>query len=163
MATGSVSALDPNSWSLIETKTISSSTSSFTFSSLGGKYKKLLLALNCGLTGNNGYFTMTFNNDTDANYAGGPDTGDGSGSSNREKNKIWLTATPTYDYQMNGYIQWANCDSVVPKVVEGGVSNYACDVSNGVYLGTSVVSSLEVQVLTVSANSGTVKLYGIVA
>lgn len=163
MATSNVSALDPTDWSLIETKTISSNTSSFTFSSLGGKYKKLLLALNCGVTGNNGYFTMTFNNDTDPNYAGGPTNSDGSGSSNREKNKIWLVASPTYDYQMNGYVQWANCDSVAPKVIEKGVSNYAADLSNGVYLGTSAVSSLEVQVITVSANSGTIKLYGIVA
>jgi hypothetical protein len=162
MATSNVSALDPTDWSLIETKTISTSTSSFDFTGLGGKYKKLLLALNCGVTGNNGYFTMTFNNDAE-NYAGGPTNSDGSGSSNRAKDKIWLTASQTYDYQMNGFIQWANCDSTVPKIAEKGVSNYAADISNAVYLGTSAISSLQVQVITVSANSGTIKLYGIVA
>ena len=163
MATSNVSALDPTDWSLIETKTISTATSSFDFTGLGGKYKKLLLALNCALSGNNGYFTMTFNSDTGTNYAGGPDSGDGSGSSNREKSRIWLTATPTYDYQMNGYIQWANCDSIAPKVAEGGVSNYAANISNAVYLGTSAISSLQVNVITVTANSGTIRLYGIVA
>jgi hypothetical protein len=162
MATGSVSASDPTNWILVETKSIASATSSFDFTGLGGTYKKLMLVLNCALSGNNGYFTMTFNNDG-SNYAGGPTNSDGSGSSNRAKDKIWLTASPTYDYQMNGFIQWANCDSTAPKIAEKGVSNYAADISNAVYLGTSAITSLQVQVITVTANSGTIQLYGILA
>lgn len=162
MATGSVSAVDSDVWQLIETKSVSNG-NTYTFSNLSGAYKKLMLVFDT-TAGYSSYPCMRFNADDSAKYAGGPTNSDGSGSSNREKNKIFLVASPVYDSQFNCMIVWTNTDQIAPKYVEAGVSNYAADLSNGVYLGTDPITS-------VTAfcgggdnfGSGTIKLYGIMA
>jgi hypothetical protein len=63
MATGSVSALDQDTWQLIQTDTISSSTSTVTLSSTTG-YKKILVVGKA--VGRNGYPLIRPNNDSSA-------------------------------------------------------------------------------------------------
>lgn len=162
MATSSVSAIDSEVWQLIETKTISG-TNTQTFSGLGGAYKKLMLA--CDMTsGYSSYPCMRFNGDSGDKYAGGPTNSDGSGSSNRARDKIYLVASPIYDSQFNCVMVFNNTHGIGPKYAEAGVSNYAADISNALYLGTDPISSVTVFCSGGdNFGSGTMKLYGLVA
>lgn len=162
MATGSVSAIDSDVWQLIETKTISGG-NTYTFSGLGGAYRKLMIAFDM-TSGYSSYPCLRFNGDSGEKYAGGPFSGDFAGSSNRERTKIFLVSSPVYDSQFNCVMVWNNTDQIAPKCAEFGVSNYAADITNAVYLGTSPVSS--VTALCHGGDnfgSGTIKLYGLVA
>lgn len=163
MATGSISASDPTNWILLETKTATSVVTVYDFTGLGGKYKKLMVALNSvGCNTTSSYAVVQFNGDTSTNYAGGPTNSDGSGSSNRERSKIWMTASPAYEYYINGFVQFANCDSAAPKILERGVTNYAADVSNGCWMGSATVDSLQVTVVGGGLfTNGTISLFGI--
>lgn len=162
MATGNVSAIDSDVWQLIETKTISGG-NTYTFSGLNGAYRKLMIAFDM-TSGYSSYPCMRFNADDTEKYAGGPFAGDFAGSSNRERTKIWLVNSPVYDGKFNCVMVFNNTDQVAPKCAEFGVSNYAADITNAVYLGTSSISSVTAFCAGGdNFGSGTIKLYGLVA
>jgi hypothetical protein len=156
MATGSVSAIDTDNWQLIETKTISSSTSSINFTGLAGAYKNLMMAWN--VSGDNYYLTMRINGDTDNNYSGAAPTTDGLGASNQTKTLIWL-ANSTGSTNV-GYVVWTNCNSTdMPKIITKGWNTLA-PIGGGIYWSFSVVDSIQLQNAGNNISSGTVKLYG---
>ena len=162
MATNSVSAVDSDAWQLIETKTVSGGNTQ-TFSGLNGAYRKLMIVFDM-TSGYSSYPGLRFNGDDGAKYAGGPVSTDMAGSSNRERTKIHLVASPIYDSQFNCVMVWNNTDQVAPKCAEFGVSNYASDITNAVYIGTSPISSVTAFCIGGdNFGSGTIKLYGLVA
>jgi hypothetical protein len=156
MATGNVSALDRDTWQLIETKT-SLGGSSINFTGLAGAYKNLMMTWNI-LTGNS-YLTLRINEETGDFYSGCCFTTDGLGATNQTKTQFWLAnSTGT---QNIGYVVLTNCDlDTMPKIVTNGWNTTGGGPFGGTYYGSGTVTSLQLQNSGGSINSGTISLFG---
>lgn len=159
MAVGTVSASNTDDiWQLIATNTPSAATTS-TFSSISG-YKKLMLTYQLTCASNARYYVRLNSDSTAGNYGGMTLLWASLGGA-RPDDRLMMTAYP--DTSTTGYWVLADTDKTTPKFIEkfGGVS---VGTLNGIYLGTSSVSSL-----TIAENdggyafSGTIKLYGVAA
>lgn len=155
MAVSNVSTIDSEVWQLITTNSPSSVTTS-SFTGISG-YKKLMLTYQVQQAGNDRLY-IQFNGDTTARNYG--QTGGLYGTQNNMRSDIkWYIAMQN-DTDTAGYIVIADADKTTPKWIERA-GGYGTGYNNGVYLGTSAISSILVSNDTPYAFTGTIKLYGI--
>ena len=162
MATGSVSALDQDTWQLIQTNTTTSGSTS-TFSSLSG-YKKYILTLEGVTLSTNADAVLTFNSST-SNYYGraalwGENTYSGPASTG-----IPLNYT-TYKTSMNGLYVIDNVTNGAPRTVKGiyqrgDLAGSVPITIDGGWLDTSAITSMVITLSTGTFSAGSIKLYGI--
>ena len=158
MATGSVSALDQDTWQLIQTNTTTSGSTS-TFSGLSG-YKKYMVAFeNISKPAVN--IVLTFNGNT-SNYFGGTS----------------LKFAAEYQTTISGIkVAWSGINSTLhglylienvnngaPKTVKGeltdGGDNWIQEIRGG-WLTTDPITSMTFTLPSGSFSAGAMKLYGI--
>ena len=162
MATGSVSALDQDTYQLVATNTTTSGSTS-TFSSLSG-YKKYILTFEGVTLSTNANAVLTFNSST-SNYYGraalwGENTYSGPAGTG-----IPLNYT-TYINSMNGLYVIDNITNGAPRTVKGiyntGNSAGTTPITiDGGWLDTSAITSMVVTLSTGTFSAGSMKLYGI--
>jgi hypothetical protein len=145
MATGSVSALDQDTWQVVATNTPTSGTTS-TFSGLSGYKKYMLVAEN--ITGTSGELRVTFN-----------------GSSSNYINEIYVTAnSKTYiilalgSTSASAYMSIDNVNNGGPKVTFG--IDYNAYEVYGMWNNPDPITSITVT-RTQAYTGGTLTLYGI--
>ena len=165
MATGTVSSVSSDNWQLINTTTLSGSTSTVTISGISG-YKKLRLhiaALNVSSTG--GIRMLRFNGDsTYANYIGGSQ-GPNQTYSKGGAGMIPLNAD-TNETTIYTYVDIDNADQSTPKAYDGVNGNYDNGFMvfiKGLYAGSAITSLAITDSNGNTMSSGTLKLYGIAA
>jgi len=146
MATGSVSALDQDTYQLIATNTPTSGTTS-TFSGLSG-YKKYILVAE-SVTGTSGALRVTFN-----------------GSATNYISVINAVATETTflvfalnNTNVSAYINIENVNNNGPKVTNG-IDGGGYTLVSGIWNNTDPITSITVT-RTTAYTGGTIKLYGI--
>ena len=162
MATGSVSALDQDTWQLIATNTTTSGSTS-TFSSLSG-YKEYLITWNGVSTSSNGSSYLQFNSDTGTNYFGGISLGEYDGTFQNKSDRIILNYS-TIRTTLSGYISIKNVNNGAPKIVAGTTSGqsenqWQVDIDGG-WLTTDTITSIVITAGAGTFSAGTMKLYGI--
>lgn len=162
MATGSVSALDQDTWQLIATNTTTSGTTS-TFSSLSG-YKEYLLAWSGVSTTSDGSSYLQFNSDTGTNYFGGVNLGETDGTFQNKSDRIRLNYSSLRTTQ-SGYMSIKNVNNGAPKIVIGTLSghsenNWQANI-NGGWLTTDAITSIVITAGAGTFSAGSMKLYGI--
>jgi len=160
MAVGQVSSLTGDNWQLIATNTPTSGTST-SFTSLSG-YKKFRLIWSALTFGGSASLLCRFNSDSTDSYIG---AAVGHSASTSE---AWSTAA-ILDGQSNtvhyGFIDIEDADKTFPKKMQGAWGNQSTglgDISNGIYIGSSAITSIVItdgSGNTISA--GTVYLYGL--
>jgi hypothetical protein len=159
MAVGTVSSVNDDVWQLIATNTPSAVTSS-TFSGISG-YKKLMLTYQIPTLSASTNLALRFNSDSTAgNYgstAGLYTTAGGA----RTNSKIFLLGYAV-DTEAYGYIVIADANKTTPKWVED-IGGQQTGYGNGIYFGSSEISSILVLTDTTQTMTGTLKLYGIAA
>ena len=162
MATGSVSALDQDTYQLIATNSTTSGSTS-TFSGLSG-YKQYMIAWENVSQGTNGNAFLRFNSDTADNYFGGMNLGYTTSTRNK-RDRIKLT-WDDYNQTINGYLLITNVNNGAPRLVEGlfidSQENINYQFIKGGYTPTTAITSI---VITAggagSFTAGSMKLYGI--
>ena len=117
MATGSVSALDQDTYQLIATNTTTSGATS-TFSGLSG-YKKYIIAWEGVTQDTSGNAYLQFNSDTGNNYFGGIYLIDGTSNTFRNKRDRVKLTWDNFNTTMNGYISIENVNNGAPKLING--------------------------------------------
>ena len=162
MATGSVSALDQDTYQLIATNTTTSGSTS-TFSSLSG-YKEYLITWNGVSTSSNGASYLQFNSDTGTNYFGGISLGEADGTFENKSDRIRLHYS-SLRTTLSGYISIKNVNNGAPKIVVGTTSgnaenNWQVDISGG-WLTTDAITSMVITTGGGTFSAGSMKLYGI--
>lgn len=156
MATGSVSAIDQDSWQLIETKTSLNSTS-INFTGLAGAYKNLMMTWNVS-TGNS-YLSLRVNGETGDYYSGCCYTTDGLGAVNQTKTQLWLSNSPGSTHL--GYVVLTNCNSTtMSKIITNGWNTSGGGPFGGIYYSLSTVSSIQLECSGSNVSSGTISLFG---
>ena len=145
MATGSVSALDQDTWQLVATNSPTSGTTS-TFSSLSG-YKKYMLVAE-DVTGSSAELRVTFN---------GSSTGYNGiiVAAANSKTYLFLTVGAT---NASGYMTIDNVNNGGPKITNG--IDYNAYVTYGIWNNTDPITSITVT-RSSAYTGGTLKLYGI--
>jgi len=158
MATGSVSALDQDTWQLVGTNTVSAGSSTSSFTSLSG-YKKYLVVVQNYVpsTGNN--LLLRFNGDsTTGNYGGASVYIDTLGASSKTGIPLRGYADDNTSANMTYYAIIENVNNGGPKIVQiGGVQTTA---GGGVWVTTDAVTSISFTTTT-GTFEATIKLYGI--
>lgn len=158
MAVGTVTGLEPaDNWQLIATNTVTSgSTTSFT--GLSG-YRKLMVTFK-GVTLNaSNWLYLRFNSDsTGGNYGSTVGLYTSAGGS-RTDNSILLNGYA--DTGMTGYAVFNSTDKTTPKFLEDAGGS-ALGYSNGIYLGTSAITAVEV-FSGAQYTAGSIAIYGIAA
>ena len=163
MAVGQVSSLTGDNWQLINTTTLSGTTSSVTISSIAG-YKKLrlhVIALNVATTGGIRYFRLNADN-TYVNYVGGAQ-GPNVTYSRGGAGMIPLSVDSNQNLVYT-YVDIDNADQSTPKTYSGIISNFDNDFMapvQGLYAGGAITSITITDSNGNNMSSGTVKLYGI--
>jgi hypothetical protein len=159
MAVGTVSSVDGDVWQLIATNTPSAVTSS-TFSSISG-YKKLMLTYQIPTLSASTNLNLRFNGDsTTGNYASTTALYTTAGGA-RSNNRIPLLGY-AIDTEAYGYIVFTETNKTTPKWVED-IGGQQTGYGNGMYFGTSEISSILVFTDTTQTMTGTLKLYGVAA
>lgn len=159
MAVGTVSSVDGDVWQLIATNTPSAVTSS-TFSNISG-YKKLMLTYQISTFSASTNLNLRFNNDsTTGNYGSTAGLYTSAGGA-RSNNRIILLGY-AIDTEAYGHIVIADTDKTTPKWVER-TAGQQVGYGNGVYFGSSEVSSIIVNTDATQTMTGTLKLYGVAA
>jgi hypothetical protein len=159
MAVGTVSGIAPeDNWQLITTNTPSGA-SSFTFSSISG-YKKLMLMFQAYTTSVAGPARLSFNGDTTTdNYFSTADWG----TNGIEGSRNWVVLGGYYNYTTqtrSGYLVIENVNESKEHIFKGTASDaFTLD---GVYFVTSPITSLTITGPG-GTLSGTFKLFGIAA
>lgn len=161
MATGSVSALDQDTWQLIQTNTTTSGTTS-TFSGLSG-YKEYLVAFEGVSTSSSANIKLTFNSSS-SNYYGGSHLQYSNGNVENATSSIYCN-NAGYNNALNGIISIKNVKNGAPKIVKGenllsGGGNYPSEVSGG-WTDISEITSITFTTSAGSFSAGSMKLYGI--
>jgi hypothetical protein len=160
MAVGTVSSVSGDNWQLIATNTPTSGTST-SFTSLSG-YRKFRLIWSALTFGGSATAMLRFNSDSTNSYIG---AASGYVASTSEG---WSTAAIITGYASTthyGFIDIEDVDKTFPKKMQGVWDNQDLgvgDVLNGVYIGSSAITSIAL--LDSSGNtisSGTVYLYGL--
>jgi hypothetical protein len=158
MAVGTVTGLESSdNWQLIATNTVTSgSTTSFT--NISG-YRKLMVTFKGVTLNSSNWLYLRFNSDsTSTNY--GSTTGlYTSNGGNRSSDSIILTGLA--DTGMTGYAVFNSTDKTTPKFLEDAGGS-ALGYSNGIYLGTSAITAVEV-FSGAGFTAGSIALYGIAA
>ena len=160
MATGQVSSLTGDNWQLIATNTPTSGTST-SFTSLSGYNKFRLICSNLAF-GGSADLLCRFNSDSGSNYIGSA-----SGWSSATSNAWSTAATLGGNSNTNHYafIDIENVDKTFPKKIQGAWGDQANgygDVINGIYIGSSAITSISLQDSSGNTISGgTVYLYGL--
>ena len=162
MATGSVSALDQDTWQLIATNTTTSGSTS-TFSSLSG-YKEYLITWNGVSQSSDGSAYLQFNSDTGTNYFGGMNLGEIDTLFYNKSDRIKLIY-PTLRTTLSGYISIKNVNNGAPKIVKGTLSgsgeNSWQQTIDGGWLTADAITSMVFTTGAGSFSAGSIKLYGI--
>ena len=157
MATGSVSALDQDTWQLIATNTTTSGTTS-TFSSLSG-YKKYMVTWE-GVARASGGVTLTFNGST-SGYSGGDILA--YSSSQQTSHSGIRCAWNGIAGASSGFYLIDNVNNGAPKIVKGeitdGNDNWIQHIS-GAWLNTDAITSITFT-SGGAFSAGSMKLYGI--
>jgi len=157
MAVGTVSGVDNDVWQLIATNTPSGVTST-TFSSISG-YKKLMITFQVTLSTADRMYVQ-FNGDSTANNYGMAAALYSNNNGARTSDRLNLMAFA--DGTANGYMVIADTDKTTPKWIERMGGNGTTG-GNGLYFGTSAVSSASIATDNGYTITGTIKLYGIAA
>jgi hypothetical protein len=158
MAVGTVSSVDGDVWQLIATNTPSAVTSS-TFSSVSG-YKKLMITYQIPTLSSASIIYLRFNSDsTTGNYAGVTALYTTAGGT-RDNTRLPISGYS--ETEAYGYAVIADTNKTTPKRIEdmGGMQ---IGYGNGIYFGTSEISSVLVFTNTTETMTGTIKLYGVAA
>jgi hypothetical protein len=159
MAVGTVSSVSDDVWQLIATNTPSAVTSS-TFSSISG-YKKLMLTYQIPTLSAGTNLALRFNSDSTAgNYASTTALYTSAGGA-RNNSKLNLLGYAV-DTEAYGYIVIADANKTTPKWVED-IGGQQVGYGNGIYFGSSEISSILVFTDAAQTMTGTLKLYGIAA
>jgi hypothetical protein len=158
MAVGTVSGVDNDVWQLIATNTPSAVASS-TFSSISG-YKKLMLTYQISTMATADRISLQFNSDSTGGNYGSTAALYANNAGSRASNKLVLTGYN--DAEAWGYVVIADTDKTTPKWIERG-GGMQTGYLNGVYFGSSAVSSILVFTDSTGTMTGTLKLYGIAA
>lgn len=161
MATGQVSSLTGDNWQLIATNTPTSGTST-SFTSISGYSKLRLICSNLAFGGSSAQLLCRFNSDSGSNYIGAA-----SGYSSATSEAWSTAATLVGGANTNHYIfiDIENVDKTFPKRIQGVWGDQSTgigDVINGIYIGSSAITSITL--LDSSGNTiagGTVYLYGL--
>lgn len=162
MATGSVSAIDQDTWQLIQTNTTTSGSTS-TFSGLSG-YKKYILTFEGVTLSTNANAVLTFNSST-SNYYGRAALWGENTFSGPDGTGIPLNYT-TYKTSMNGLYVIDNITNGAPRTVKGkynttdsaGTQPITID---GGWLDTTAITSMVITLSTGTYSAGSMKLFGI--
>lgn len=161
------------SFSLLNTTSMTTGTQ-YSITSLSGNDILVVNVVGASVAGTSAYFSMRFNTDTGANYSYTGIAMNTKASNGIAVNPDSYTGNTSIDL---GYVNAAasvynwtiiiqGCNSTGPKpftVIGGGTlttdnNNY---ILQGLYLGTSVISSAEVRCsATTSFDAGTIKTYG---
>jgi hypothetical protein len=157
MAVGTVSGVDNDVWQLIATNTPSAATTT-TFSSISG-YKKLMITFQVTLSTADRMYVQ-FNGDSTANNYGMATALYANNNGARSSDRFNLMAFA--DGTANGYMVIADTDKTTPKWIERMGGNGTTG-GNGLYFGTSAVSSASIATDNGYTITGTIKLYGIAA
>ena len=158
MAVGTVSSVDGDVWQLIATNTPSAVTSS-TFSSVSG-YKKLMITYQIPTLSSSSLIYLRFNGDsTTGNYAG---TNGLFTSAGGARDNTRLPITSYSEAEAHGYVVIADTNKTTPKRIED-MGGRQIGYGNGIYFGTSEISSVLVLTNSTQTMTGTIKLYGIAA
>jgi hypothetical protein len=163
MATGSVSAIDQDTWQLIQTNTTTSGTTS-TFSGLTG-YKEYIIAWENVSQDTNGQAFLQFNSDTGNNYFGGIILLEAGDAKRNKRDRIKLS-WDDFRTTVNGYLSIKNVNNGAPKFVDGlfldSTENNWNVVVRGGWTSISPITSI---VITAGGSgtftAGSMKLYGI--
>ena len=161
MATGSVSALDQDTWQLIQTNATTSGTTS-TFSNLSGYKKYLVTWEGVGRSGGGGVVSLKFNSSS-SNYFGGVVAAyNGDVGQNTNFSEIRCTLNGVTG-AMQGFYLIENTNSGAPvKTVKGEVTdgngNYIQETRAG-WINTDEITSIVFS--SAAFNAGSMKLYGI--
>lgn len=162
MATGSVSALDQDTWQLVQTNTTTSGSTS-TFSGLSG-YKKYILTFEGVTLSSDVITTLTFNSSTsnyfgrislwgEPNYQGGAGNGIPLNYSNRRTSMNGLfvidNVTNGAPRTVQGTYNTANAEGTAPLYVDGG------------WLDLAAITSIVLTPSSGTFTAGSMKLYGI--
>jgi hypothetical protein len=159
MAVGTVSGANlDEQWQLIATATPSSSAATV-FSSISG-YKKLMITYQATIGTSADRLMMQFNGDSTAGNYGMTVGLYGNNSSVRSNDRFYLMSYA--DTSAYGYIVIADTDKTSPKWIER-IGGYSTGYGNGVYFGTSAISSVSIVDDNGFVVTGTIKLYGIAA
>jgi hypothetical protein len=159
MAVGTVSGIDSEVWQLIATNTPSAVTSS-TFSGISG-YKKLMLTYQMPTLSASTNLSLRFNGDSTAgNYAATTGLYTTAGGA-RSNNRLFLLGYAV-DTEAYGYIVITETNKTTPKWVED-IGGQQTGYGNGMYFGTSEISSILVLTDSTQTMTGTIKLYGVAA
>lgn len=161
MATGSVSALDQDTWQLIATNTTTSGSTS-TFSSLSG-YKEYIIAYEGVSISADGSAKLTFNSNT-SNYYGGVHLQNTSGYVENASNGLKLNYSAKRTL-LNGLISIKNVNNGAPKIVEGYLilqagDDYPTNIKGG-WTNTDAITSITITTASGTFSAGSMKLYGI--
>lgn len=158
MAVGTVSTSTSDNWQLITSITTSSGTSSTISSTISG-YKKLMVVWNIsGNTDNSGGLWLRFNNDSSGNYGGVASL-----YSTNILNGTTILPISGYFYSTAvGYVVIKDTDKTTPKTIEAAGGNATVG-ANGIWIGSSAVSRIDIGTTGGSFTGGTVYLYGIAA
>ena len=155
MAVSNVSTVDSEVWQLITTNTPSAVTTS-SFTGISG-YKKLMLTYQIAQAAGDRLY-IQFNSDSTLRNYGMTVGLYGSQNMQRSDSKWYLTSYN--DADTAGYIVIADADKTTPKWIER-IGGFGSGYGNGVYLGTSAVSTILVTNDGPNNMTGTIKLYGI--
>jgi hypothetical protein len=167
------SAASSKTFSLLNTTSMTTGTQ-YSITSLSGNDILVVNVVGASVAGTSAYFSMRFNTDTGANYSYTGIAMNTLASNGISINPDSYTGNTSIDL---GYVNAAasvynwtiiiqGCNSTGPKpftVIGGGTkttdnNNY---ILQGLYLGTSVISSAEVRCsATTSFDAGTIKTYG---
>jgi hypothetical protein len=163
MAIGSVSALDQDTWQLIQTNTTTSGATS-TFSGLSG-YKKYIIAWQGVTQDTDGSAYLQFNSDTGNNYFGGMYMVNGNLLFKNKRDRVKLTWTDLRT-ELNGYISIENVNNGAPKLIDGVLMSSNEDIYPQKVIGGWVTTSAITSIVITAGGSGTftagsMKLYGV--
>jgi len=158
MATGSVSALDQDTWQLVGTNTVTAGSSTSSFSTLSGYKEYMVIVQNYAPSAANNLL-LRFNGDsTTGNYGSNALLGGSLYASN--KTGIILRGYPddASSTNMTYYAIIKNVNNNGPKIVQtGGIQT---SVGNGVWVTTDAITSMSFTT-TSGTFEATIKLYGI--
>jgi hypothetical protein len=160
MAVSNVSTIGGDTWQLLNTATVSSTTSSVSISIAGATYKKIAVLVQ-GLTGTANYKPrIQFNNDTTSgNYGCGGITIDGANVVYGVDDSVWMGSIQNVS-NWSSYMEFGNCDQASPKPMTYIGTPWSTSFQ-GAWFGTAAISSVQISPSTGSLTAGTIKIYGI--
>lgn len=158
MAVGTVSGVNSDDvWQLIATANPSSATST-DFTSISG-YKKLMITYSVTFATDDRFF-LRFNGDSTSGNYGSIGVLYSNLGATRQYQQIVMSAYP--DSTTAGYVSFRDTDKTTPKFIDD-FAGFGTGTLNGVYFGTSPISSINIFPGSGYAYTGTIKLYGVAA